>query len=90
MDDVDAPADQVPHPAAGLLARLAEHGPEPGEGLLDGIEVGAVRWEEAQGFIRCFDPHLHGGALGQWEYAVAGILANYLVVRQSFAFSFVS
>lgn len=78
-----------PHSPLGLLARLGEHGLEPAECLLDGIEVQTVRWEEAQGCTSCFDPLLHGGVLWQRECAVAGILANYLVVRQGIAFSFV-
>ena len=63
LEDVDEPADQVPQAADGSFAHLAEHGLEPGECLLDRVEVRAVRREEAQGCPGCFDPFLHGGPL---------------------------
>ncbi|OBX17549.1 hypothetical protein A9995_15595 [Erythrobacter sp. QSSC1-22B] len=47
LEDVDELADQVPQAADGPLTHLAQHGFEPGEGLLDWIEVGGVGWKEA-------------------------------------------
>ena len=42
LEYVDEPADQVPQAADGSLAHFAEHSLEPGEGLLDRVEVRAV------------------------------------------------
>ncbi len=63
MEDVDEPADQVPEAIHGPLADLPEHGFEAREGLFDGIEVGAVGREEAQGCASRFDPFAHRGTL---------------------------
>ena len=63
LEDVDEPADQVPQAADGSLAHFAEHSLEPGEGLLDRVEVRAVWRKEAQGCTGCFDSFLHGGPL---------------------------
>ena len=59
LEDVDEPADQVPQAADSALARFAQHGLEPGEGLFDRVEVGAVGREEAQGCSRRLDPLPH-------------------------------
>jgi len=59
LEDIDEPADQVPQPADGALAYLAEHGLEPGECLLDRIEVRAVWQEEVQSCAGRFDPLFH-------------------------------
>jgi hypothetical protein len=59
LEDVDEPAGQLPQPADGSLARLAEHGLEAREGLLDRVEVRAVWREEAQGCACRFDPLFH-------------------------------
>ena len=63
LEDVDEPADQVPQAADGSLAHFAEHSLEPGEGLLDRVEVRAVWRKEAQSCTGCFDSFLHGGPL---------------------------
>lgn len=57
------PADQIPQTADRSLNQLADQGLEPGEGLLDRIEVRAVRREETQACAGGFGPHLHGSPL---------------------------
>ena len=56
LEDIDEPADEVPEAVHSPLADLSEHGLELGEGLFDGVEVGAVGREEAQGCACRLDP----------------------------------
>jgi hypothetical protein len=61
LEDVDKPSDQVPEAANSALSRLPQHGLEPGEGLLDRVEVRALGRKEAQGCADRFNPLLHCG-----------------------------
>lgn len=63
LEDIDGPADEVPEAADGALARVAQHGLEPGERLLDWVEVRAVGREEAPGDANRLALLLHGDPL---------------------------
>ena len=56
-------ADAGPEAAYCPLTDLPEHGLELGESLLDGVEVGAVGREEAQGCASRFDQLAHRSTL---------------------------
>lgn len=52
-EGVDDPSDGGSEPVDGALAGLAQHGFEPGEGVLDGVEAPLISFgakEQALGF----------------------------------------